>query len=79
MTRQEIRVGIVGAGMGGLAAAIGIARAGAHVTVLEGAHELGEVGAGIQVSRSRCEESTPRTDQTDVPECLSTSDQMGRG
>ena len=35
--------------MGGLAAAIGIARGGAEVTLLEAAHELGEIGAGIQV------------------------------
>lgn len=35
--------------MGGLAAAIAIARAGARVTLLEAARELGEIGAGIQV------------------------------
>ena len=35
--------------MGGLAAAIAIARGGAKVTLLEAAHELGEIGAGIQV------------------------------
>lgn len=43
-------VGIVGAGLGGLAAAIAIAQAGAKVTVLEAAKELGEIGAGIQMS-----------------------------
>ncbi|PVH97424.1 FAD/NAD(P)-binding domain-containing protein [Periconia macrospinosa] len=36
-------------GLGGLSAAIAIARAGAEVTLLEAAHELGEIGAGIQL------------------------------
>ncbi|KAK5094257.1 hypothetical protein LTS08_008676 [Lithohypha guttulata] len=49
MTDQALSVGIVGAGLGGLAAAIAIARAGAKVTVLEAASELGEIGAGIQM------------------------------
>ncbi|RFU26163.1 hypothetical protein B7463_g10161, partial [Scytalidium lignicola] len=40
---------IVGAGLGGVAAAIGIARAGHRVTIVEQARELGQVGAGIQV------------------------------
>ncbi|KAK6461693.1 salicylate hydroxylase [Scheffersomyces coipomensis] len=40
---------IVGAGLGGLTAAIGLTLAGHNVTVLEQAAELGEVGAGIQI------------------------------
>ncbi len=38
---------IVGAGIGGLAAAIGLRRAGIEVAVYEQAARLGEVGAGI--------------------------------
>ena len=41
--QKPFRVGLVGAGIGGLAAAIAVARAGADVTVLEAAEELGEV------------------------------------
>ncbi|KAL8883887.1 MAG: hypothetical protein Q9215_007942 [Flavoplaca cf. flavocitrina] len=44
-----IHVVIVGAGLGGLAAAIGIAKAGHQITILEQAGALGEVGAGIQI------------------------------
>jgi salicylate hydroxylase len=43
MTRLNYHVAIVGAGLGGLAAAIGIARAGHRVTILEQAAALGEV------------------------------------
>lgn len=49
MTPVKLHVGVCGGGMGGLAAAIAIARAGASVTLLEAARELGEIGAGIQV------------------------------
>jgi salicylate hydroxylase len=45
---QEVTV--LGAGIGGLAAAIALARRGASVEVLEQAAALGEVGAGIQIS-----------------------------
>ncbi|KAH8664597.1 hypothetical protein BX600DRAFT_498357 [Xylariales sp. PMI_506] len=40
---------IVGAGLGGLGAAISVLLAGHNVTVLESASEIGEVGAGIQI------------------------------
>ncbi|KAL1651216.1 hypothetical protein SLS58_000554 [Diplodia intermedia] len=39
---------IVGAGLGGLGAAISLLLAGHGVTILEGASQIGEVGAGIQ-------------------------------
>lgn len=41
---------IVGGGIGGLAAALALARLGIACTVLERAENLGEVGAGIQLS-----------------------------
>ena len=47
---QKLHIGICGAGIGGLAAAIAMAKAGATVTVLEAAPELGEIGAGIQMT-----------------------------
>ncbi|ONI68990.1 monooxygenase [Kribbella sp. ALI-6-A] len=40
---------VVGAGIGGVAAALGLERSGWQVTVLERAPELGEVGAGISL------------------------------
>ena len=43
-------IAIVGAGIGGLAAAALLSRDGHRVTVVEAARELGEVGAGIQMS-----------------------------
>lgn len=47
---NEIRIVIVGAGIGGLAAALALRLQGADVTVLEQAEAIAEVGAGIQVS-----------------------------
>jgi 2-polyprenyl-6-methoxyphenol hydroxylase-like FAD-dependent oxidoreductase len=40
---------IAGGGIGGLSAALGLARAGSNVIVLEKAPALGEIGAGIQL------------------------------
>ncbi|KAL4916149.1 hypothetical protein BDW62DRAFT_218885 [Aspergillus aurantiobrunneus] len=45
---STLKVIIVGAGLGGLAAAISIRLAGHDVVVLESARQIGEVGAGIQ-------------------------------
>ncbi|KAJ4293248.1 hypothetical protein N0V90_008530 [Kalmusia sp. IMI 367209] len=47
--KVKLRITIVGAGLGGLAAAIALRRRGHTVSILEKAPELGEVGAGIQV------------------------------
>lgn len=43
-------IAIVGAGIGGLTAAIALLRRGHDVTVLEQARELGELGAGLQIA-----------------------------
>ena len=43
MVELRLEVAIIGAGLGGLAAAIGIARAGHKVTIFEQAPLLGEV------------------------------------
>src|SRR4029077_2925758 len=44
------KVAVVGAGLGGLCAAIALRRRGFEVTVYEQADRLGEIGAGIQLS-----------------------------
>ena len=44
------KIKVVGAGIGGLAAALALHQRGAQVTVLEQAEAITEVGAGIQVS-----------------------------
>lgn len=47
---QDIRIIVVGAGIGGLAAALGLQRRGFKVTVYERAPEIREVGAGLIVT-----------------------------
>jgi len=44
------KVAVIGAGLGGLNAAIALIQRGFDVTVYEQAPELGEIGAGIQLS-----------------------------
>jgi salicylate hydroxylase len=45
-----VSVGVVGAGLGGLSAALSLLRAGFDVHVYERASALGEIGAGVQIS-----------------------------
>ncbi|MHA6619930.1 FAD-dependent oxidoreductase [Pseudonocardia sp. DLS-67] len=46
----SLRVVVVGGGIGGLAAALALHRRGLDVTVYEQAPQLGEIGAGVQVT-----------------------------
>ncbi len=48
--RNEKPVVIAGGGIGGLAAALALARKGFRSVVLEQAHQFGEIGAGIQIA-----------------------------
>ena len=50
MSTRGISIGVVGAGIGGLSAALSLLAAGFDVHVYEQASTLGEVGAGVQVS-----------------------------
>ncbi len=50
MEQQKYNIGIVGAGIAGLSAALALLKAGHQVSVFEKAAELGEVGAGLQLS-----------------------------
>jgi salicylate hydroxylase len=47
---EQVSVGVIGGGIGGLAAALSLLHAGFDVQVYERAPALGEVGAGVQVS-----------------------------
>ena len=47
---KNFRVGIIGGGIGGLALSATLARRGIESRIFERAHELAEVGAGIQVT-----------------------------
>jgi len=48
--RNELPVIIAGGGLGGLGAALALARKGFKSIVLEQAPEFGEIGAGIQLA-----------------------------
>ncbi|KAL5117617.1 hypothetical protein ACEQ8H_004510 [Pleosporales sp. CAS-2024a] len=48
---DNLRIAVIGAGMGGLATALGLAKAGhKNITIYENAPNLGFVGAGIQLA-----------------------------
>lgn len=49
---KDMHIAVVGAGIGGLTAALALQRSGFQVTVHEQAPELGEVGAGLSLSPS---------------------------
>jgi 2-polyprenyl-6-methoxyphenol hydroxylase-like FAD-dependent oxidoreductase len=53
------RVGIVGAGIGGLTAALSLLRAGFDVRVFEQASALREAGAGVQLKPQRLADLAP--------------------
>lgn len=45
----SFKIVVAGGGIGGLSCALGLANKGCKVTVLEQAHQFGEIGAGIQI------------------------------
>ncbi|MCS6947195.1 MAG: NAD(P)-binding protein, partial [Steroidobacteraceae bacterium] len=49
-SRRSLEATVIGAGIGGLAAARALQQAGLHVRVFEQAPALGEVGAGLSIS-----------------------------
>jgi len=49
MGHSKITIGIIGGGIGGVAAAVALHRAGIQATVYERANELREVGAGMML------------------------------
>ena len=49
MGQHKLNIGIIGAGIGGVAAAVALHRAGIDATVYERAAELREVGAGMML------------------------------
>ncbi|MGQ9369523.1 3-hydroxybenzoate 6-monooxygenase [Azospirillum sp. ST 5-10] len=48
-SKAQLTMVVAGGGIGGLAAALGLAGKGCRVTVLEQAPQFGEIGAGIQI------------------------------
>src|SRR6202167_6690707 len=47
--RRQLRIAIIGAGIGGLAAAVALRQRGIEVALYERASKLEEVGAGLQI------------------------------
>lgn len=50
MTSPPLHIAVVGGGIGGLAAALAVARNGHRVTLVERAARFGEIGAGLQLA-----------------------------
>jgi 3-hydroxybenzoate 6-monooxygenase len=50
-TQNSLPIVVAGGGIGGLAAALALARQGYSVKVLEQSAQIGEIGAGIQLGR----------------------------
>ncbi len=50
VTSSPLHLAVVGGGIGGLAAALAVARSGHRVTVVERAARFGEIGAGLQLA-----------------------------
>jgi salicylate hydroxylase len=50
MTRAPLRIAVIGAGIGGLTAAVALRQAGFEVDVYEQAPELTEIGGGINMA-----------------------------
>nr|ADZ54053.1 3-hydroxybenzoate 6-monooxygenase [Paenibacillus sp. NyZ101] len=65
--KENVPFLIVGGGIGGLATALGLAKAGKSVQVLEQAPEFGEIGAGIQLAPN----ATAVLDQLGVLDAIS--------
>jgi 2-polyprenyl-6-methoxyphenol hydroxylase and related FAD-dependent oxidoreductases len=47
---SKLNIAIIGAGIGGMSAALGLAQSGFKVSVFEQAPELSEVGAGLTIT-----------------------------
>jgi salicylate hydroxylase len=50
MTQRPLRIAVIGAGIGGLTAAVALRQRGFEVAVHERAQQLGEIGAGLQMA-----------------------------
>jgi salicylate hydroxylase len=50
VTQRSLSIAVIGGGIGGLAAALALCRAGFAIKVYEQARGLAEVGAGVQLS-----------------------------